>query len=103
MSMLRKPYFHDEEAAHAFPEGVPWPGPRPIRPKCGVFDRAYEITAKPEKKIRVGPWTCGARRKQLAIEVATLFESARKAGADESGEAFETQLKKIAAAKAKGK
>lgn len=76
MSILSKPYFHDEEAAHTFLEGILWPGHKPICPNCGVFDHAYKIKANPAKKVRVGLWKCGACRKQFTIKVATVFESA---------------------------
>lgn len=77
MSILSKPYFHDEEAAHAFLEGILWPAHKPICPNCGVFDHAYKIKANPEKGVRVGLWKCGACRKQFTIKIATVFEDAR--------------------------
>ena len=35
MSVLSKPYFHDEAAAFAFVEGIIW-GSEPVCPHCGV-------------------------------------------------------------------
>src|SRR6185437_6882235 len=76
MSILSKLYFHDEEAAHTFIEGILLPGHKAICPNCGVFDQAYKIKANPAKKVRVGLWKCGACRKQFTIKVATVFEGA---------------------------
>jgi transposase-like protein len=76
MSILSKPYFHDEEAAHTFLEGILWPLHKPICPNCGGFDQAYKIAANPAKKVRVGLWKCGHCRKQFTIKVATVFEGA---------------------------
>ncbi len=77
MSILSRPFFHDEEAAHTFLEGILWPLHKPICPNCGVFDHAYKIKANPAKKVRVGLWKCGACRKQFTIKIATVFEDAR--------------------------
>ena len=42
MSILSKPYFHDEEAAFAFLEGLLWPE-GPVCAHCGAMDKLYKI------------------------------------------------------------
>jgi len=76
MSILSKPYFHDEEAAHAYLESILWQH-GPVCPHCGGMDKAYKIKANPEKRIRHGLWKCGHCRKQFTVKVGTVFEHAR--------------------------
>jgi transposase-like protein len=73
MSVLSKPYFHDEEAAFEHLEGVLWPV-APICPHCGsVNTKHYDL-----RKTRVGLRKCceKACRKQFTVRVNTVFESA---------------------------
>ena len=73
MSVLSKPYFHDEEAAFAHLESVLWPV-APICPHCGsVNAKHYDLS-----KTRVGLYKCceKACRKQFTVRVGTVFESA---------------------------
>jgi transposase-like protein len=73
MSVLSKPYFHNEEAAFEHLEGVLWPV-APICPHCGsVNDKHYDL-----RKTRVGLRKCceKACRKQFTVRVNTVFESA---------------------------
>ena len=73
MSVLSKPYFHDEEAAFKHLESVLWPV-APICPHCGsVNARHYDL-----RKTRVGLRKCCERacRKQFTVRVGTVFESA---------------------------
>jgi hypothetical protein len=85
MSVLSKPYFHDEEKAFAFLETVLWPD-GPICPKCGgegyplegvrnkaKKDKAGNVIA--EGKVRVGLKKCRACRAQFTVRVGTVFES----------------------------
>lgn len=82
MSILTKPYFHDEEAAFAKLESIVWPN-GPVCPKCGHKDKIYSlqgVRSKPSKKnpegvIRHGLKKCGACRKQFTVRVGTVFES----------------------------
>lgn len=76
MPILSKPYFHDEEAAHAYLESILWPH-GPVCPHCGGMDKAYKIKANPEKRVRHGLWKCGHCRKQFTVKVGTVFEHAR--------------------------
>jgi transposase-like protein len=73
MSVLSKPYFHNEEAAFAHLEGVLWPT-APICPHCGSINaKHYDL-----RKTRIGLRKCceKACRKQFTVRVGTVFESA---------------------------
>jgi transposase-like protein len=72
MSVLARPYFHDEEAAFAHLESVLWLS-GPVCPHCGmVSDRHYDL-----RKTRIGLRKCCAKecRKQFTVRVGTVFES----------------------------
>ena len=69
MSVLDKPYFHNEPSAFAFVEGILWPQ-GPICPHCGGYDRIYDLA-----KTRIGLRKCGQCRKQFTVRVGTIFES----------------------------
>jgi transposase-like protein len=71
MSILSKPYFHDEQAAYDFLEAIAWPD-APICPHCGACDRIYELKGK---STRVGVRKCGHCRKPFTVKVGTVFES----------------------------
>jgi len=81
VSVLSKPYFHDEAAAFAFVEGIVW-GSEPVCPHCGVVGRAYalkNVRSKPSKKnpdgvVRHGLKKCGACRQQFTVRKGTIFE-----------------------------
>ena len=81
MSVLSKPYMHDEAAAFAHVESIIWPE-GPVCPHCGVVDRAYRLTgvrSKPSKKNpegveRHGLWKCRECRKQFTVRKGTIFE-----------------------------
>jgi transposase-like protein len=73
MSVLSKPYFHNEEAAFEHLESVLWPD-APICPHCGCSNaRHYDL-----RKTRIGLRKCCERacRKQFTVRVGTVFESA---------------------------
>ncbi|HTY65489.1 MAG TPA: IS1595 family transposase [Alphaproteobacteria bacterium] len=76
MSILNRPYFRDEEAAHAFLESILWPS-GPVCPHCGVVGTAYKIAANPAKRVRYGLHKCRDCRKQFTVKVGTVFEHAR--------------------------
>lgn len=81
MSVLSKPYFHDEAAAFAFVEAALWNG-EPVCPHCGCTGRVYPLAnvrgskskTNPEGAIRHGLKKCGDCRKQFTVRVGTLFE-----------------------------
>lgn len=70
MSVLSKPYFHDEAAAFARLEAVLWPE-GPVCPHCGSIGKHYDL-----RKTRVGLRKCQDCRKQFTVKVGTVFESA---------------------------
>ena len=71
MSVLSKPYFHDEAAAFEHLESVLWSN-GPICPHCGsVSGKHYDL-----RKTRVGLRKCSDCRKQFTVKVGTVFESA---------------------------
>ena len=74
MSVLSKPYFHDEAAAFAYLESVLWPN-GPVCPHCGNADpkRVYELKGK---TTRLGLKKCAECRKPFTVKVGTVFESA---------------------------
>lgn len=76
MSVLSKPYFHDEEAAFAHLESVLWPT-GPVCPHCGGMDRISKIKANPAKRVRYGLHKCGDCGKQFTVKIGTVFEHAR--------------------------
>lgn len=76
MSVLSKPYFHNEEAAFAHLESKLWPE-GPVCPHCGGVARITKVKANPEKRIRVGLWRCGQCKGQFTVKVGTVFEHAR--------------------------
>jgi transposase-like protein len=72
MSVLTRPYFHDEEAAFAHLESVLWPN-GPVCPHCGVVStKHYDL-----RKSRLGLRKCCTKecRKQFTVRVGTVFES----------------------------
>jgi transposase-like protein len=83
MSILSRPYFHDEAAAFQFLESLLWAS-GPVCPKCGTVGEAGKLegvrskaSAKnPEGVTRVGLWKCYACRQQFTVRVGTVFESA---------------------------
>src|SRR4051812_15209015 len=76
MSILNRPYFRDEGAAHTFLEAIVWPDGSEC-PHCGVVGTAYKIAANPAKRVRYGLWKCRDCRKQFTCKVGTVFEHAR--------------------------
>lgn len=72
MSVLARPYFHDEAAAFAHLESVLWPN-GPVCPHCGsVNAKHYDL-----RKTRIGLRKCCEKecRKQFTVRVGTVFES----------------------------
>lgn len=81
MSVLSKPYFHDEAAAFAHVEATLWADGR-VCPHCGTVDNSYAlkgVRSKPSKKNpegveRHGLYKCGSCRKQFTVRIGTIFE-----------------------------
>lgn len=83
MSILSKPFFHNEAAAFEYLERLIWAG-KPVCPKCGNTEKKIYVLegvrSKPSKKNpngieRHGLKKCGACRKQFTVRVGTVFES----------------------------
>jgi transposase-like protein len=70
MSILSRPYFHDEAAAFEKLESIVWPN-GPVCPHCGAVDRISAIIGK---SARIGLKFCGHCRKQFTVRVGTVFE-----------------------------
>ncbi len=74
MSVLSKPFFHDEAAAFRHLESVLWPE-GPVCPHCGTVSvKHYDLA-----KTRMGLRKCSEKscRKQFTVKVGTVFEHAR--------------------------
>lgn len=76
MSVLNRPYFHDEEAAFEFVESVIW-AKGPVCPHCGGVDRITSIKANPEKRVRYGLKKCGQCKGQFTVRMGTIFEESK--------------------------
>lgn len=82
MSILSKPYFHDEAKAYAYLEGILWPHGATC-PHCGSAGKIYALEGvkskptkkNPEGKERMGLKKCGACRQQFTVTVGTVYES----------------------------
>jgi transposase-like protein len=72
MSILSKPYFHDEAKAYEHLEAVLWPD-GPVCPHCGVVGESTKLKGE---ATRPGLYKCNACRKQHRVTVGTVFESA---------------------------
>jgi transposase-like protein len=73
MSVLSKPYFHDEAKAFEYLEGILWPE-GPVCPHCGTLNlKHYDLG-----KTRLGLRKCAEKacRKQFTVKVGTVFEQA---------------------------
>ncbi len=71
MSVLSKPYFHDEAKAFEHLESVLWPE-GPVCPHCGsISGKHYDL-----RKTRLGLRKCSDCRKQFTVKVKTVFEQA---------------------------
>ena len=76
MSVLSRPYFHDENEAFRFVEGIIWPN-GPVCPHCGGVDRISAIKPNPEKRVRYGLKKCGQCRGQFTVRMGTIFEESK--------------------------
>ena len=75
MSILSRPYFHDEAAAFAKLESIVWPD-GPTCPKCGAVDRIGPLHGVKDRKgnDRLGLKKCYHCRGQFTVRVGTVFE-----------------------------
>lgn len=81
MSVLSKPYMHNEEAAFAHVETMLWVD-GPTCPHCGNCGKVYAlkgVRSKPSKKNpqgikRHGLKKCAECRKQFTVRIGTIFE-----------------------------
>ena len=73
MSILSKPYFHDEAEAYKWVEARVWPK-GPVCPHCGETERVGELKGK---STRLGVRKCYACRKPFTVKVGTIMESSR--------------------------
>jgi len=71
MSILSKPFFHDEHAAIEKLEQILWPN-GPVCPHCGGIEKIYRLNGS---STRAGLLKCGHCRKQFTVKVGTVFES----------------------------
>jgi hypothetical protein len=70
MSIISRPYFWDEQAAHAKLEKIVWPD-GPVCTRCGATDRIGAVTGK---GARAGLKFCCRCRKQFRATVDTMFK-----------------------------
>jgi len=74
MSVLSKPYFHNEAKAFEYLESILW-ADGIVCPHCGVIGgRVYELKGK---STRIGLKKCGECRQQFTVKVGTVFEHGR--------------------------
>ncbi len=71
MSILSKPYFHNEEAAYLFVESQLWPN-GPICPRCGLVGRSSKLGGT---STRIGTYKCYECRQPFTVKIGTIFES----------------------------
>jgi len=76
MSVLSKPYFHNEEAAFEHLEKAIWPN-GPVCPHCGGTERIGKIKPNLSKRVRMGLHKCGQCKGQFTVKVGTVFEHGR--------------------------
>lgn len=74
MSVLSKPYFHDEAKAFEYLESILW-ADGIVCPHCGVIGgKVYKLDGN---TTRLGLKKCGECRKQFTVKVGTVFEHGR--------------------------
>ena len=71
MSILSKPYFHNEEAAYKFVESRLWHN-GPVCPRCKETERVSKMQGK---STRIGTYKCYVCRKPFTVKIGTIFES----------------------------
>ncbi|MBX3532525.1 MAG: transposase, partial [Rhizobiaceae bacterium] len=81
MSVLSRPYFHDEAAAFEHVEAILWPD-APVCAHCGSMEGHYKlrgVRSKASKKNpngveRIGLYKCSDCRQQFTVRMGTIFE-----------------------------
>ena len=81
MSILSRPYFHDEAAAFEHVEAILWPQ-GPVCHHCGSMEKPYKLVGvrskaskkNPEGVERHGLYKCSDCRKQFTVRMGTIFE-----------------------------
>jgi len=81
MSVLSRPYFHDEAAAFEHVESILWPH-GPVCHHCGSMEQHYKLKGvrskaskkNPEGVERHGLYKCKDCRKQFTVRMGTIFE-----------------------------
>src|SRR5665213_1828463 len=76
MSVLSRPYFHDEQTAFDFVEAIIWPT-GPVCPHCGGVDRITTVKPNPEKRVRFGLKRCAQCKGQFTVRMGTVFEESK--------------------------
>jgi transposase-like protein len=76
MSVLSRPYFHDEQAAFDFVEAIIWPQ-GPVCRHCGCTDKITAIKPNPEKRVRYGLKKCRDCGGQFTVRMGTIFEESK--------------------------
>jgi len=76
MSVLARPYFHDEQAAFDLVESIIWAN-GPVCPHCGGCDKITAIKPNPEKRVRFGLKRCGQCKGQFTVRMGTIFEESK--------------------------
>ncbi|MGD9659980.1 MAG: IS1595 family transposase [Porticoccaceae bacterium] len=71
MSILSKPYFHNEEAAYEFVESKLWPNGA-VCPRCKGVERVGKMGGD---STRIGTYKCYECRKPFTVKIGTIFES----------------------------
>ncbi|HUF71309.1 MAG TPA: IS1595 family transposase [Gammaproteobacteria bacterium] len=71
MSILNKPYFHNEEAAYEYVERRLWPN-GPVCPRCKGTDKIGKLGGK---STRIGTYKCYECRKPFTVKIGTIFEA----------------------------
>lgn len=76
MSVLNRPYFHNEPAAFDLVESIIWPK-GPACPHCGSCDKITAIKPNPKKRVRYGLKKCGQCKGQFTVRMGTIFEESK--------------------------
>jgi len=84
MSVLSRPYFHDEAAAFEHVEGMLWPQ-GPVCYHCGSMEKHYALKGGRTKASKKNPhgveihglYKCSDCRKKFTVRMGTIFEESK--------------------------